>query len=78
MLEKKIERIAGCLIAFACRESFRRGHDGFVFLTHKTGLIKHNSSEYGLSYIPPLGNKLEGLMIAEPNVPISLIKKYIG
>jgi hypothetical protein len=75
---KKIGGIGGCLIAFACRESFKRGHDGFVFLTPKTGLIKHYNSEYGLSYMPPLGNRLEGLMIAESNVSISLIKKYIG
>ena len=33
---KKLLNIGGCLIAFASRESFKRGHDGIVFLTPKT------------------------------------------
>ncbi len=37
--EKRLDNIGGCLIAFACRESFKRGHDGFVFLTPKTQLL---------------------------------------
>lgn len=74
---KKIENIAACLIAFACRESFRRSHDGFLFLTPKTGLIDHYSEKYGLEYCPPIGSKLEGIMIAKPHVSLSLIKQYL-
>ena len=36
---KKIDRIAGCLIAFACELSFARGYYGFVSLQPKTRLI---------------------------------------
>lgn len=75
--KKKIERIAGCLVAFACRESFKRGHEGFVFLTPKTGLIEHYAKKYNMAYYPPLGNKLEGIMVAEPKISLSLIKTYL-
>ena len=44
---KKTDNIAGCLIAFACRESIKAGHQGWVFLTPKTDLIKHYHSKYG-------------------------------
>jgi hypothetical protein len=74
---KKIERIAGCLVAFACRESFRRGHEGFLFLTPKTGLIDHYAEKYNMAYCPPIGNKLEGIMVAGPKVSLSLIKAYL-
>ena len=49
---KKIDCIAGCLIAFACKESFKRGHEGVVFLTPKTNLINHYTSAYGFTYLP--------------------------
>lgn len=38
---KKIGNIAGCLIAFACRESFKKGYGGFVSLMPKTELISY-------------------------------------
>lgn len=74
---KKIDKIAGCLIAFACRESFKRGHEGFIFLTPKTGLIEHYSEKYNLDYCPPIGTKLEGIMIATPKISVSLIRAYL-
>lgn len=74
---KKIERIAACLIAFACRESFKRGHEGFVFLTPKTGLIEHYAEKYNMVYYPPLGSKFGGIMVADPKVSLSLIKTYL-
>ena len=75
--DKLIEGIGGCLIAFACRESIRRGHEGFVFLTPKTGLIEHYADKYKLAYYPPLGNKLEGIMVASPEVSLLLIRTYL-
>lgn len=74
---KKIEGIGGCLIAYACRESFRRGREGFVFLTPKTELIEHYENKYGMDYCPPLGNKLEGIMVINPKVSLSLIRTYL-
>lgn len=44
---KTYDRIAGILIAFACKESFRNGFFGFVSLIPKTRLIKHYEEKYG-------------------------------
>lgn len=74
---KQIDRIAGCLIAYACRESFKRGHDGYVFLTPKTDLITHYESKYGMFYIPPMGFRLEGQMVIGEATAKKLIKKYL-
>ncbi len=41
------DRIIGCLIAFACRESFNAGYNGFVFLKPKTIIKQHYISKYG-------------------------------
>ena len=46
---KKTDRIAGCLIAFACKESIRLQHNGFVFLKPKTQLVKHYKTKYGFT-----------------------------
>ena len=43
---KTIGNIPGCLIAFACRESFKKGYGGFVSLMPKTQLIPYYE-EYG-------------------------------
>lgn len=75
--KKKLDNIAGCLIAFACRESFRRGHGGWMFLTPKTELIAHYTALYGLKYVPPIGGKLVGMMLAEPQISHRLIRKYL-
>jgi len=44
---KKYDRIAGILIAYACKESFQNGFYGFVSLVPKTRLIKHYEEKYG-------------------------------
>ncbi len=44
---KTYERIAGCLIGFACRLAFMRGYFGFVSLIPKTRLIEHYTAMYG-------------------------------
>lgn len=44
---KKLDRIAGCMIAFACRMAFLRGYFGFVSLIPKTQLIEHYKTLYG-------------------------------
>lgn len=76
--EKKLDNIGGCLIAFACRESFKRGHDGFVFLTPKTQLLKHYPSKYGFHYMPLRTIKRpEGLMILYEENSRKLIKEYL-
>jgi len=45
--QKRYVRIAGILIAFACKESFISGFYGFVSLIPKTSLIDHYIYKYG-------------------------------
>lgn len=76
--EKKLDNIGGCLIAFACRESFKRGHDGLVFLTPKTQLLEHYTSKYGFYHMPlKTMDRPEGLMILYEENSRKLIKRYI-
>lgn len=76
--QKKLDNIGGCLIAYACRESFKRGHDGCVFLTPKTELVGHYSSKYGFYHMPLKTIKRpEGLMILYEEGSRGLIKKYL-
>lgn len=44
---KLYDRVAGILIAFACKESFKNGFYGFVSLIPKTKLIDHYQEKYG-------------------------------
>ena len=44
---KKVDFIAGCLIAFAAELAFKRGYFGFVSLEPKTQLIDHYQNKYG-------------------------------
>jgi|SRR6185312_4482777 len=75
---KKIERIGGCLIAFACRESIKRGHEGFVFLIPKTDLIQHYTNHYGFEHVPiRTTQRPEGLMILYEHTSRGLIEKYL-
>jgi hypothetical protein len=45
--DKLLDRIAGCLIAWACDAAFTKGYSGFVTLTPKTLLIAHYQQRYG-------------------------------
>jgi hypothetical protein len=73
---KKYENIAGCLIAFACKESFKRGHDGCVFLSPKTNLIHHYTSKYGMTHWPGGRNPHTGFMFIQGIEAHLLIQKY--
>ena len=44
---RRFVNIAGILIAFACRLSFKMGFFGFVSLIPKTRLIEHYQTKYG-------------------------------
>ena len=68
--KKKLDNIAGCLIAYACRESIKRGHGGWVFLVPKTLLAEHYQQQYG--FIP------FGVCIASTDKnSLKLIKEYL-
>jgi hypothetical protein len=75
---KKLDHVAGCLIAFACRESFKRGHDGCIFLIPKTQLIEHYQAKYGFHYMPwKTEARPEGFMILYDDGSRRLIRKYL-
>ena len=44
---KKIDNIAGCLLAYACEIAYERGYYGFVSLQPKTKLIDLYQDQYG-------------------------------
>jgi hypothetical protein len=62
--------VPGNLVAFACKLSFQRGHEGNVAFISKTQLVQH--------YIDTLGAIHFGgrVMIIETNSALKLINKY--
>ena len=62
--------VPGNLVAFACRQSFNRGTDGYVSFRSKTQLIEH--------YVETLGAIHFGghLMIINTQAALKLIEKY--
>jgi len=67
---KKINRIAGCLLAFACQVAFEKGYIGFASLVPKTLLIPLYIKKYGFSQY--------GRQLAIEGKPaINLIQKYL-
>lgn len=67
---KKIDRIAGCLLAFAVQVSFENGYSGFVSLVSKTELINLYVKKYGFTQY---GRQLA----MEGKEAILLIEKYL-
>jgi hypothetical protein len=62
--------VAGNLVAFACKVSFQRGHEGNVSFISKTQLIEHYEKSLGAIHF---GGRL---MIIETNSALKLIGKY--
>ena len=67
---KRIENIAGSLIAFACKIAFSRGYFGFVSLQPKTRLIKLYQDKYGF-------RQYGRLLAVEQTSSRTLISKYL-
>ena len=67
---KMYEGVAGNLVAYACKLSFQRGHEGNISFISKTQLIDH--------YVKTLGAFHFGgrLMIIETKSALRLIDKY--
>jgi len=68
---KTIDKIAGCLIAFACEQSFKKKYGGFVSLLPKTRLINHYTFKYGFS-------QYGRLLAIEGQASRLLLNKYLG
>jgi hypothetical protein len=62
--------VPGNLVAFACKLSFQRGHDGFVSFIAKTQLIEHYKKSLGAI------NFAGQLMIINNKAALNLIGKY--
>lgn len=64
--------VPGNLVAFACKLSFQRGHEGIISFLSKTQLIQH--------YIDSLGAVHVGgrIMIIETVAALKLINKYFA
>lgn len=62
--------VPGNLVAFACKLSFQRGHEGNVAFISKTQLIDHYTESLGAVHF---GDRL---MIIETNAAFKLINKY--
>lgn len=62
--------VAGNLVAFTCKLSFQRGHDGNVSFISKTQLIDHYVNSLGAFHF---GGRI---MIIETKAAIKLINKY--
>lgn len=76
--KKEWQNIGGCLFAFACRESFKRGYDGCVFLIPKTELIEHYTGYYGFELVPlKTIARPEGFMVLYESGALRLIRKYL-
>lgn len=62
--------VSGNLVAFACKLSFQRGHDGNVSFIAKTQLIEHYEKSLGAIHF---GGRV---MIIETKSALQLINKY--
>jgi hypothetical protein len=64
--------VAGNLVAFACKLSFQRGHDGNIAFLSKTQLIEHYEKTLGAFHF---GGRI---MIIEKQAALKLINKYFN
>lgn len=62
--------VPGNLVAFACKLSFQRGHEGNVSFISKTQLIRHYTETLGAIHV---GGRL---MIIDTTAALKLINKY--
>lgn len=64
--------VAGNLVAFACKLSFQRGHQGNVSFHSKTQLVQHYIDGLGATHV---GGRI---MIIHTVAALKLIDKYFG
>ncbi len=68
--EKVYSGVPGNLVAFACKLSFQRGHEGNVSFLSKTQLVEHYEKSLGATHF---GGRV---MIIETLAALKLINKY--
>lgn len=69
--EKSIDRIAGCLLAFAAKIAFSLEYNGFVTLEPKMALVDHYRSKYGFE-------NLNYMMFVQGIKSNKLINKFLS
>jgi len=69
---KLYKGVPGNLFAFACKNSWDKGYEGFVSFTAKTKLIEHYEKSLGATHVG--GHK----MIIFPDAALKLIRKYFN
>lgn len=62
--------VPGNLVAFACKLSFQRGHDGNVAFISKSQLVEHYKRTLDATHFK------DRLMIIETKAALKLINKY--
>jgi hypothetical protein len=67
---KLYEGVSGNLVAYACKLSFQRGHEGNVSFLAKTKLIEHYEQTLGASHF---GGRV---MIIETKAALKLVQQY--
>ncbi len=67
---KKFDRLADCLIAYACNLAFIKNYDGFVSLVSKSEIVKLYKEKYGFI---EMGNHLNSQL----NNSNALINEYL-
>jgi hypothetical protein len=67
---KLYEGVPGNLFAFACKQSWDNGYEGFVSFQSKTRLIDHYEKSLGAIHVG--GHK----MVIFPHAALNLIQKY--
>jgi len=67
---KMYSGVPGNLVAFACKLSFQRGHEGNVSFLSKNQLIEHYQNSLGAKHF---GGRI---MIIETSSALKLIDKY--
>lgn len=70
--DKVYAGVPGNLVAFACKLSYQRGHEGNVAFISKTQLVEHYTETLGAFHV---GGRL---MIIEPNAARKLVNKYFS
>lgn len=68
--KKMYNGVCGNLVAFACKFSFQRGHEGILSFLSKTALIKHYEKTLGAFHF---GGRI---MVIETLTALKLINKY--
>lgn len=72
--KKEYNGVGGHLFAEACRQSFKKGFDGYVYFTAKSNLIRHYEEVLGAKLINPR----DRVMLIESRAAFALVQRYYG